>query len=48
VAGVPLSVTALSFNNVLAVSLLADQAAVDLLVVAAGLRRGFDDYVLGW
>jgi WS/DGAT/MGAT family acyltransferase len=47
VAGVPLSVTALSYSGVLAVSLLADPAAVDLTMLAAGVRRGFDDYPRG-
>jgi WS/DGAT/MGAT family acyltransferase len=45
VAGVPLSVTALSYNGVLAVALLADPAAVDLVVLEAGVRRGFGDYL---
>ena len=47
VAGVPLSVTALSYSGVLAVSLLADPAALDLTMLAAGVRRGFDDYLRG-
>jgi hypothetical protein len=47
VAGVPLSVTALSYSGVLAVSLLADPTAVDLTMLAAGVRRGFDDYLRG-
>jgi len=45
VAGVPLSVTALSYDGVLAVSLLADPAAVDIAVLEAGVRRGFGDYL---
>jgi diacylglycerol O-acyltransferase / wax synthase len=47
VAGVPLSVTALSYSGVLAVSLLADSTAVDLTMLAAGVRRSFDDYRRG-
>jgi WS/DGAT/MGAT family acyltransferase len=45
VAGVPLSVTALSYHDVLAVSLLADPSAVDLTALDAGVRHGFRDYL---
>ena len=45
VAGVPLSVTALSYDEVLTVSLLADPSAVDVAVLDAGVRRGFRDYL---
>jgi diacylglycerol O-acyltransferase / wax synthase len=45
VAGVRLSVTALSYDGHLAVSLLADNNLPDLPVLAAAVRAQFDDYV---
>jgi hypothetical protein len=45
VAGVRLSVTALSYDGQLAVSLLADDNMPDLPVLAAGVRPAFEDYI---
>ena len=45
VAGVRLSVTALSYDGQFAVSLLADDSMRDLPVLAAGTRSAFDSYV---
>jgi WS/DGAT/MGAT family acyltransferase len=45
VAGVPLSVTALSYDGVLDVSLLADPSEIELTTLAAGVRRGFDLHI---
>jgi len=45
VAGVRLSVTALSYGGQFAVSLLADDSMPDLPVLAAGVRAAFDGYV---
>jgi diacylglycerol O-acyltransferase / wax synthase len=45
VAGVRLSVTALSYDGQFAVSLLADDSTPDLPVLAAGVRGAFDSYV---
>jgi WS/DGAT/MGAT family acyltransferase len=45
VAGVRLSVTALSYDGQFAVSLLADDNMADLSVLAAGLRATFEDYL---
>jgi WS/DGAT/MGAT family acyltransferase len=45
VAGVRLSVTALSYDGQFAVSLLADNNLPDLSVLAAGTRTAFDSYV---
>jgi hypothetical protein len=45
VAGVRLSVTALSYDGQFAVSLLADDSMRDLPVLAAGARSAFDSYV---
>lgn len=47
VAGVPFSVTALSYDGLLAVSLLADPDAVDLPALEAGVGRGFGDFLRG-
>ena len=44
VAGVRLSVTALSYNGVLSVALLADEALDDFAAMAAGVDSGFDAY----
>jgi WS/DGAT/MGAT family acyltransferase len=43
VAGVPLSVTALSYHDVLAVAVQADAAVTDLASLVSGIRRGFDE-----
>lgn len=48
VAGVPLSVTALSYDSVLAVALLADGEITDLGTLAAGVQRSFDHYATGY
>jgi diacylglycerol O-acyltransferase len=45
VAGVRLSVTALSYDGQFAVSLLADDSMPDLPVLAAGVRGAFERYV---
>ena len=45
VAGVRLSVTALSYDGRFAVSLLADESMPDMPVLAAGVRAAFDGYV---
>jgi len=45
VAGVRLSVTALSYDGQFAVSLLADDNMPDLPVLAAGVRTAFEDYI---
>jgi len=45
VAGVRLSVTALSYDGQFAVSLLADDSMPDLPILAAGARTAFDGYV---
>src|SRR5215207_6602131 len=45
VAGVRLSVTALSYEGQFAVSLLADDSMPDLPVLAAGVRGAFNRYV---
>jgi hypothetical protein len=45
VAGVRLSVTALSYDGQFAVSLLADDSLPDLPVLAAGVRAAFDSYL---
>jgi diacylglycerol O-acyltransferase / wax synthase len=45
VAGVRLSVTALSYDGQLAVSLLGDDNMPDLPVLAAGVRTAFEDYI---
>jgi diacylglycerol O-acyltransferase / wax synthase len=45
VAGVRLSVTALSYDGQFAVSLLADDSMPDLPVLAAGVRAAFDSYL---
>jgi diacylglycerol O-acyltransferase / wax synthase len=45
VAGVRLSVTALSYNGVLSVALLADQTLTDFPALTAGVRAGFDTYL---
>jgi WS/DGAT/MGAT family acyltransferase len=44
VAGVRLSVTALSYDGTLSVALLADEAVTDFPVMAAGVRSAFDTY----
>ena len=44
VAGVRLSVTALSYDGVLSVALLADGALDDFAAMAAGVESGFDAY----
>lgn len=44
IAGVKLSVTALSYDGVLSVSLLADQAIDGLATLANGVQSGFDTY----
>jgi len=45
VAGVRLSVTALSYDGQFAVSLLADDSMPDVPVLAAGVRAAFDGYM---
>ena len=45
VAGVRLSVTALSYDGQFAVSLLADDNMPDLPVLAAGVRTALEDYI---
>jgi len=45
VAGVRLSVTALSYDGQFAVSLLADDSMPDMPILAAGVRAAFDGYV---
>lgn len=45
VAGVRLSVTALSYAGVLSVALLADEAITDFPAMAAGVRAGFETYL---
>jgi hypothetical protein len=45
VAGVRLSVTALSYDGQFAVSLLADDNMRDLPVLAAGMRAAFESYI---
>ena len=45
VAGVRLSVTALSYDSQFAVSLLVDDSIPDLSVLAGGVRGAFDSYV---
>jgi hypothetical protein len=45
VAGVRLSVTALSYNGQFAVSLLVDDSIPDLSVLAGGVRAAFDGYL---
>lgn len=45
VAGVRLSVTALSYDGVLSVALLADQALTNFAALTAGVRTGFDTYL---
>jgi len=45
VAGVRLSVTALSYDGQFAVSLFADDSMPDLPALAAGVRGAFDSYV---
>jgi diacylglycerol O-acyltransferase len=45
VAGVRLSVTALSYDGQFAVSLLADDSMPDLPVLAAGVRKAFERYI---
>jgi len=45
VAGVRLSVTALSYDGRFAVSLLTDDSMPDMPVLAAGVRAAFDGYV---
>ncbi len=47
VAGVRLSVTALSYDGQFAVSLLADNNMPDLPVLAAGARAAFESYING-
>jgi hypothetical protein len=42
VAGVRLSVTALSYDGTLSVALLADESISDLPILARGVRSGFD------
>ena len=46
VAGVRLSVTALSYDGILSVALLADESISDLPILARGVRSGFDTYLL--
>jgi diacylglycerol O-acyltransferase len=45
VAGVRLSVTALSYDGQFAVSLLADDNMPDLPVLAAGVRTAFEGFI---
>jgi hypothetical protein len=45
VAGVRLSVTALSYDGQFAVSLLGDSNMVDMPVLAAGVRAAFEGYL---
>jgi hypothetical protein len=45
VAGVRLSVTAMSYDGQFAVSLLADNNMPDLPVLAAGVRAALDGYI---
>lgn len=45
VAGVRLSVTALSYDGVLSVALLADEALPDLAAMTAGMEAGFATYL---
>ncbi|HEX3304216.1 MAG TPA: hypothetical protein VHR64_15115, partial [Thermomicrobiales bacterium] len=45
VAGVRLSVTALSYDGQFAVSLLIDENLSDLPVLAAGVRAAFEGYL---
>jgi diacylglycerol O-acyltransferase / wax synthase len=45
VAGVRLSVTALSYDGQFAVSLLGDNNMVDMPVLAAGVRAAFEGYI---
>lgn len=45
VAGVRLSVTALSYDGTLSVALLADVAVTDFPVMAAGIRSAFSNYL---
>jgi diacylglycerol O-acyltransferase / wax synthase len=45
VAGVRLSVTALSYDGVLSVALLADEALTDFPALTAGVRAGLDTYL---
>jgi hypothetical protein len=47
VAGVRLSVTALSYDGQLALSLLVDDNLPDLPILAAGVRAAFEGYVTG-
>jgi diacylglycerol O-acyltransferase / wax synthase len=47
VAGVALSVTALSYDGVLAVALLADGEVSDLGALAAGVQRSLDQHAIG-
>jgi diacylglycerol O-acyltransferase len=42
VAGIRLSVTALSYDGILSIALLADQALTDLPTMAAGMRSALD------
>lgn len=45
VAGVRLTVTALSYDGQLAVSLLGDNNMVDMPVLTAGVRAAFEGYI---
>jgi diacylglycerol O-acyltransferase / wax synthase len=45
VAGIRLSVTALSNDGQLAISLLGDNNMVDMPVLAAGVRAAFEGYI---
>jgi WS/DGAT C-terminal domain len=45
VAGVRLSVTALSYDGTLSVALLADEAVTDFPAMATGVRSGFNRYL---
>lgn len=47
VAGVRLSVTALSYDGVLSVALLADESVTSFPAMAAGVRAGLDRYLSG-
>jgi diacylglycerol O-acyltransferase / wax synthase len=47
VAGVRLSVTALSYDGQLALSLLVDDNLPDLPILAAGVRAAFEGYISG-
>ena len=47
VAGVRLSVTALSYDGQFALSLLVDDSLPDLPILAAGVRAAFEGYVTG-